>query len=237
MRFAVSQYSSAVKAFQRGIPRFDRRKDSIGEKIRSEKRFDRRRDSTGDNMNVWKTLVSQSSGAKTACAILLFCVATAMTCPAQTFTSLVSFNKTNGWAPYLGSLVQGTDGNLYGTTALAGNNNSGTVFRVTPDGVLTSIYSFCSQPRCADGVAPNAGLVLAMDGNFYGATPQGGQNSAGTVFRITAGGVLTTLYSFCSQPGCTDGNGSYAGLIQGTDGNFYGTSGAYGSNLGTVFKL
>jgi len=188
-------------------------------------------------MNGWKNLLSQSSSGKTACAILFFCVATAMTCPAQTFTSLVSFNKTNGWAPYLGSLVQGTDGNLYGTTALAGNNNSGTVFRVTPDGVLTSIYSFCSQPRCADGVAPNAGLVLAMDGNFYGATPQGGQNSAGTVFRITAGGVLTTLYSFCSQPGCADGNGSYAGLIQGTDGNFYGTSGAYGSNLGTVFKL
>jgi uncharacterized repeat protein (TIGR03803 family) len=189
-------------------------------------------------MNGWKTLVRQSSGGKTAFAILLFCLATAMTCPAQTFTTLVDFNKTNGWAPYLGSLVQGTDGNLYGTTEYAGTKNSGTVFRVTPDGVLTSIYSFCSQSRCADGSGPYAGLVLATDGNFYGATSQGGQNSSGSIFKITLGGVLSTLYSFCSQPGCPDGYGSYAGLVQGTDGNFYGTSGGYGANnLGTVFKL
>jgi uncharacterized repeat protein (TIGR03803 family) len=189
-------------------------------------------------MNGWKTLVSPSPGGKTACAILLFCVATAMTCPAQTFTTLVNFNKTNGWAPYLGSLVQGTDGNLYGTTELAGNQNAGTVFRVTPDGTLTSIYTFCSQPRCADGSSPYAGLLLGTDGNFYGGTSQAGPNSAGTIFRITSGGVLTTLYSFCSQPGCADGNGSYAGLIQGTDGNFYGSAGAYLSpNQGTVFKL
>jgi uncharacterized repeat protein (TIGR03803 family) len=193
----------------------------------------------GDNMNSWKTWMSQSSGSKTTCAIVLLCVATAMTCPAQTFTTLANFNKTDGWAPYLGSLVQGTDGNLYGTTELGGGTTIfGTVFRVTPDGTLTSIYSFCSQPRCADGSSPYAGLLLGTDGNFYGATSLGGPNSAGTIFRITSAGVLTTLYSFCSQPACADGNGSYAGLIQGTDGNFYGSAGAYLSpNQGTVFKL
>jgi hypothetical protein len=61
-------------------------------------------------MTGWKTLLSPSSAGKTACAILLLCVATAMICLAQTFTTLVNFNKTDGWAPYLGSLVQGTDG-------------------------------------------------------------------------------------------------------------------------------
>jgi uncharacterized repeat protein (TIGR03803 family) len=147
-----------------------------------------------------------------------------MTCPAQTFTTLVNFNKTNGRAPYLGSLVQGTDGNLYGTTEYGGTRNSGTVFRLAPDRMLTA-YSFCSQPGCADGDGSYARLVLGRDGNFYGTTTQGGPNSAGTVCKITLGGALSTLYSSCSQPGSADGDGSYAGLVLGTDGNFYGTMG------------
>jgi uncharacterized repeat protein (TIGR03803 family) len=189
-------------------------------------------------MNARRTLVNQLSECKTACAILLFCVATAMTCPAQTFTTLANFNKTDGWAPYLGSLVQGTDGNLYGTTEYGGTKNSGTIFRVAPNGTLTTVYSFCSQPGCADGGGPYAGLVLGTDGDLYGTTTQSGPNGAGTIFKLTSGGVLTTLYGFCSQPNCADGDGSFGGLTLGTDGNFYGTTGAFGNNnQGTVFKI
>jgi uncharacterized repeat protein (TIGR03803 family) len=196
-------------------------------------------------MNSDKTQSNKSGGCKTACVIFLFCIAVAIgspaqTAPAQTFTTLANFNKINGWAPYLGSLVQGTDGNLYGTTEYGGANkkNSGTVFRLAPNGPLTTIYSFCSQLGCTDGAGPYGGLVLGTDGNFYGTTTQSGAHGGGTVFKITPAGALTTIYNFCSQPGCTDGYGSYAGLALGTDGNFYGTSGGYGSNnQGTIFKI
>lgn len=73
---------------------------------------------------------------------------------------------------------------------------------------------------------------------FYGTTDVGGANGAGTIFRITPSGTFTTLYSFCAQPGCLDGIGPYGGLVQGTDGSFYGTTGYGGSsNDGLVFKL
>jgi uncharacterized repeat protein (TIGR03803 family) len=146
-------------------------------------------------------------------------------------------------------LVQGTDGNFYGTTPQGGANNAGTVFKMTPGGTLTTLYSFCSQggANCTDGGGPG-GLVLATDGNFYGTTqgnaapgcPTGG---CGTVFKITPSGTLTTLYSFCSQSGCADG-GHPTALIQATDGNFYGTTnyggtgaGPAGLGGGTVFKI
>ena len=87
-----------------------------------------------------------------------------------------------------------------------GANNGGTVFKITPDGRLTTLYSFCSQPNCTHGSNPYAVLVQATDGNFYGTTLIGGANNAGTVFKMTADGRLTTLYSFCSQTNCTDGD-------------------------------
>ncbi len=132
-------------------------------------------------------------------------------------------------------LIQATDGNFYGTTYSGGANiNGGTVFKITPEGSLTTLYSFCSQPpSCTDGNGPNE-PVQATDGNFYGTTIGGGANGDGTVFKMTPQGVLTTLYSFNN----TDGASPNAGLVQGTDGNFYGTTIGGGANGdGTVFKM
>ena len=111
------------------------------------------------------------------------------------------------------------------------------VFKITPSGTLTTLYRFCSQTHCADGYGPQ-GLVQDTDGDFYGTTNQGGANhDSGTVFKITLGGTLTTLYSFCSQSPCTDGKYPEA-LVQATDGNLYGTTGGGGANSGgTVFKI
>jgi uncharacterized repeat protein (TIGR03803 family) len=142
--------------------------------------------------------------------------------------------------------VQGSDGNFYGITSFGGANDGGTVFKITPSGTLTTLYNFCSQSGCADGAAPYAALVQGTDGNFYGTTTRGGANpgfygdGGGTVFRITPGGALTTLYSFCTQRACRDGGWPVANLVHGTDGNFYGTTGLGGINgadAGTVFRV
>jgi len=173
------------------------------------------------------------------CAVVLLS-ATAIIA-SQAFTTLVSFNVTDGSLPYYGSLVQGTDGNLYGTTATGGAfgdvNSGGSVFKVTSSGALTTVYSFCAQASCADGETPEGGLALGTDGNFYGTTLNGGANGSGTVFKLTPGGTLTTLYSFCSRTNCADGAQPIGGLVQATNGAFYGTTHSGGaSNDGTVFK-
>jgi uncharacterized repeat protein (TIGR03803 family) len=161
---------------------------------------------------------------------------------AQTFTVLDSFDFTNGDTAY-GGLVQATDGNLYGTTASGGANGGGTVFKITPNGALTTLYSFCAQSNCTDGYYPYVGLVQGSNGNFYGTTLYGGANlvngaGVGTVFEITPSGTYTTLYSFCAQTNCTDGYSPYSALVQGADGNFYGTTTLGGANLeGTIFKI
>src|SRR5712691_1268730 len=147
-----------------------------------------------------------------------------------------------GGLPF-GTLVQATDGNFYGTTSqnneFIGDGIGGTVFKVSAQGKkLTTLYTFCSQPNCADGSLPYAGLIQATDGDLYGTTVQGGANNQGTVFRISAGGDLTTVYSFCSQTNCSDGAMPYAGLVQATDGNFYGATFRGGSNSrGTIFEI
>jgi uncharacterized repeat protein (TIGR03803 family) len=175
--------------------------------------------------------------------VFLFC-RMAIAAPAQTFTTLVNFGNS---AFPEASLVQGRDGNLYGTTFNDPNNPNrlGTVFRMTPSGSLTTIYSFCSQTNCTDGAWPAAGLVLATDGNFYGTTTRGGTSfSGGTVFKITPAGKLTTIYSFCTQVGCPDGAVPMAALIQAIDGSLYGTTLSGGStcgfpdnSCGVVFKI
>ena len=138
----------------------------------------------------------------------------------------------DGFSPY-GVLVQGSDGDLYGTTMLGGPNNAGTVFRISLSGALTTLHRFDGT----DGSEPYAGLVQATDGNFYGTTFGGGAYGDGAIFRITPEGTLTTLYSFCAQSGCPDGAGPVAGLVQGSDGNFYGTTSSGGIIGGTAFRV
>jgi len=148
---------------------------------------------------------------------------------AGALTTLHSFNGTDGDYPYA-ALVQGTDGNLYGTTSGDGTRSYGTIFKITTGGVLTTLHSFA----LVDGEKPAGGLIEATDGDFYGTTVLGGTYGAGTVFKITAAGALTTLYSFNG----TDGDYPYAALVQGTDGNLYGTtSGDQTRSYGTVFKI
>ena len=169
--------------------------------------------------------------------ILALWLATAIASPAQTVTTLASFDWTDGAVSYAG-LAQGRDGNLYGTTALGGPTEGGVVFKITPQGTVTALYSFCTQTGCPDGSNSAAALVLATDGNFYGTTSALYTHGYGSVFKITPAGKLTTLHNFCSQTGCPDGAGSHGGLVQAIDGNFYGTTDTGGaSNNGTVFKI
>ena len=159
---------------------------------------------------------------------------------AGVLTTLVDFNTVNGMNPTFGSLIEGADGSVYGTTVNGGAHEGcgiglgcGTVFRTSLRGNLTTVYSFCAQSNCADGSSPS-GLMLGTDGYLYGTTTDGGLGS-GTVFRITGPGKLTTLHAF----NFTDGAYPNARLVQATDGNFYGTTAEGGANGlgGTVFEI
>jgi uncharacterized repeat protein (TIGR03803 family) len=152
--------------------------------------------------------------------------------PGGVLTTLYSFQGTSASADGLHplcSLVQGSDTNFYGTTN-GGSTNRGTVFRISPGGSISNLYTF-SGP---DGNNPAAGLVVGEDGNFYGTTSGGGTNNNGTVFMITPSGALTTLHQFVG----TDGFNPTAPLLLATDGNFYGTTQNGGAkNNGTVFRM
>lgn len=169
---------------------------------------------------------------KMVCAPLALCVATAIASNAQTFRRLASLDGTNGASPW-GDLIQGLDGNLYGATQSGGAYSAGTIFQITRGGALTTLYSFCAEVNCPDGSAPNGGLVQSADGTFHGTTSGGGAYQNGTVFSMSPSGALTTLYSFCAEPNCSDGAGPLAGLVQATDGNFYGTTVYGGITCGT----
>jgi uncharacterized repeat protein (TIGR03803 family) len=154
-------------------------------------------------------------------------------------TSLYSFTGTNDGANPQAGLVQGTDGYSYGTTRSGGASNYGTVFKITPNAAYTSLYSFTGTN---DGANPQAGLVRGSDGYFYGTTSDEYSLGSGTVFKITTNGALTTLYAFGSITNAKgyslDGAHPYAGLLQASDGYFYGTTYSGGmSNFGTVFKI
>src|SRR5579863_3082746 len=175
---------------------------------------------------------------RAAYIVYVLCALAPISSPAQTFTTLANFNQTDGYNPEYMALVQGFDGNYYGTTENGGSGFAGTAFKITPGGTLTTIYNFCSKAGCGDGANPFSGLALATNGNLYGTTAGGGAHGDGTVFEITTGGTLTTLYSFCSQTGCTDGFYPVGALVQASNGNFYGTTSSGGANShGTIFEI
>ena len=154
-----------------------------------------------------------------------------------TYTLLHSFagGTSDGSGPN-GSLVQGTDGNFYGTTGQGGSGGLGTVFKITSSGTVTLLHSFAGGT--SDGSGPNGGLVQGTDGNFYGTTYAGGAHSDGAVFEMNSASpyTVTLLHSFAGGSG--DGQWPNAGLVQGTDGNFYGTTTVEGSSGGgTLFSI
>ncbi|HUI84560.1 MAG TPA: choice-of-anchor tandem repeat GloVer-containing protein [Candidatus Binatia bacterium] len=132
-------------------------------------------------------------------------------------------------------LVLGNDGNFYGTTFNGGSFGCGIVYRVTPGGNVTALHSFGGQGD--GGCQPYAAMGKGSDGNFYGTTSMGGAPNganAGLVYRITPSGVYTVLHVFNR----TDGTSPFGALLLSSDGNFYGTTVAGGSqNAGTIFKM
>ena len=139
-------------------------------------------------------------------------------------------------------LLRDTGGNLYGTTYQGGASNGGVVFKLSPSGNETVLYSFT---RGADGYAPQAGLIQDKAGNLYGTTTHGGHQSSacniagdstcGVVFKVSPTGTETVLYSFT---GGADGGNPAAGLVQDAAGNLYGTTyGGGASGNGVVFKV
>ena len=173
--------------------------------------------------------------------LILLCAAFAIAAPAQTFTALADLDGANGSSPLRNALVQGTDGNFYGTAFSGGAFGKGSVYKVTKDGTISLVYSFCALAHCADGAEPSSPLVVGADGNFYGTTQGGGSGTepAGTFFKLTPGGTLTTLHNFCSLPYCPDGGGPTGALVLAFDGNFYGVASQFGnsSGSGTIFKI
>lgn len=230
-------------------------------------------------MKVGRVFPSEMSGWKNVCAVFLFYAATAIGSSAQTFTTLANFDPPNGSYPS-GALIQGFDGNLYGTTTVnAVYFEGGTVFLMTPGGAITTLHNL----SLSDGGVPTAlvlnangtfygtaccgttsnwgaafnisargeftvlasfdsttgspdAAILATNGNYYGTTLNGGVSGSGSVFKMTPTGTLTTLYSFCTETNCPD-QGTPDALVQGIDGNFYGTGTGGNSGRGTVFKI
>jgi uncharacterized repeat protein (TIGR03803 family) len=196
-------------------------------------------------LNLFKTLPKETTvdaqnskivrGA--AALAFLFALTFATTCPAQTESVLYNFCSLtfchDGQNPY-GTPVMDSQGNFYGTTFFGGANGCGAVFKVSPDGTETVLYSFLAGTL--DGNDPAAGVIIDKQGNLYGTTFSGGTfGYGGTVFRLAPDGTETILHSF---GGTSDGNRPQAALIRDGRGNLYGTTvagGAYGN--GTVFEI
>lgn len=149
-----------------------------------------------------------------------------VTCEAGTESVLHSFagGPADGDTP-AGSLIQTSDGNLYGVTSSGGASNHGVVFKITPGGTESVLYSFAGGT--ADGAQPHG---------LYGVTPYGGASNDGVVYRLTLSGTETVLYSFAG--GTTDGASGEDGLVQASDGTLYGVTYSGGaSGKGTVFEI
>jgi len=157
--------------------------------------------------------------------------------PEGSFNIIYTFTGgVDGNSP-VGPLALGSDGNFYGMTTNGGAHGHGDVFRLAPDGTLTNLYSFTGG---ADGYNPDGALIQGSDGDFYGVTRLNvisGFTFYGTIFKISTNGMFATLYAL--NPGVTgDGTHPFAGLVQGLDGNFYGSTLLGGTaNAGTVFRI
>ena len=172
--------------------------------------------------------------------------------PVQSYTILHRFNTDSaagdGFSP-AAPLIQGSDGNFYGTTLGGGTANGGTIFKMTANGAVTILHSFGDGSVPHDGLEPYAALTKGLDGNFYGTTyaggSPGGYNGYGTVFKMTPDGTVTILHAFKDGSVANDGIYPFASLVQGPDGNFYGTTSAGGSTWvslyypgsGTAFQI
>jgi uncharacterized repeat protein (TIGR03803 family) len=173
------------------------------------------------------------------------------------FCSKGSSHCTDGEEPN-GGLVRDVNGSLYGTTVVdLGRNGKGggAVFKLTKEGKESVLHLFCSAKNCADGEAPNGGLIMDAAGNLYGTTLVGGANTClaggqnygcGTIFKVAPDGTETVLYNFCSLSNCADGSAPEAGLYKDAHGKLYGTasnggsgncSGGFFPGCGTVFEL
>ncbi len=153
-----------------------------------------------------------------------------------TETVVHNFSGSDGNNPFTAGLVQGPDGTLYGTTQQGGSGDSGTVFKLNPDGAgFAVLHDFGASPT--DGHYPGSALVLGNDGALYGTTAQGGPSNSGVVFRLrTDGSEYEVLHAFGAHP--TDGRNPAAPLVRANDGGLFGTTGLGGDNdLGTVFRL
>ena len=158
--------------------------------------------------------------------------------PAGVLTPLVllTSNGATNKGNFITALMQGSDGNFYGTTSGGGAGDFGTVFKMTPAGVLTTLVEFTGNGATNKGMFPQDGLMQGSDGNFYGTTFRGGASNEGTVFKMTPAGALTTLVEFTGNGGTKIGSLPSGCLMQGSDGNIYGTTcGAH--YVGTVFRL
>ena len=151
--------------------------------------------------------------------------------------------NTEGAQPHAGLLL-GLDGNFYGTANAGGANANGTVFRCTPGGTVSALYTFSAYPSSrdfsnADGAAPQAGLIQDGAGNLYGTAEFGGANAEGTAFEVTLAGGFTDLHDFGSEDGRADGTGPTGPLLLTPDGLMAGTAtGGGDSNAdGTFFFL
>jgi uncharacterized repeat protein (TIGR03803 family) len=166
-------------------------------------------------------------------SIFLLATASETSAAGSRLSVLQPFNGANGRFS-AASLMRAADGNFYGTTEDGGAFDRGTIFRMTPAGVITVLHSFAGNP---DGNAPRAGLIQASDGNFYGTTYFGGGTTVGygTVFRMTPAGTVSIIHSF--GPG-DDGENPRAALLQAADGNLWGTTERGGAfERGTVFGM
>jgi len=150
--------------------------------------------------------------------------------PSGAFRTLHSFGAPTQGTSNAG-LVQGTDGFLYGTTYYGGTHSLGTIFKISVSGHFKKLFDFDGT----HGSNPFAGLMEGADGNFYGTASVGGSVNGGVVFKITPSGTLTVLHDFT---GGSDGNNEVGGLLQATDGNFYGTNNlGGGSGWGVLFRI